>query len=102
MQPVCYLVQLMATKMENRVGVNFAIFRSTPWRQFIELLEICCKDTNIHESMNNKISDFWLHKAQHVRVCHIQCVHVRSYAIILSSEICYSKILERLINIPRY
>ena len=70
-QPVCYLLQLMATKKENRVGVNFAIFRSNPWRQFIELLEICCKDTNIHESVENKISDFWLHKAQNVRACHI-------------------------------
>ena len=50
----------MATKMENRVGVNFAIFRSNPWRQFIVHLEICCKDTNIHENVENKISDFWL------------------------------------------
>ena len=24
----------MATTMENRVGVNFAIFRSNPWRHF--------------------------------------------------------------------
>ena len=56
-QPVCYLLQLMATKMENRVGVNFAIFRCNPWRQFIELLEISCKDTNIHQSVVNKISD---------------------------------------------
>ena len=60
----------MATKMENRVGVNFAIFRSNLWRQFFEL-EICCKDTNIYESVENKISDFWLHKAQTVRACHI-------------------------------
>ena len=44
--------------MENRVGVNFAIFRSNHWHQFIELLEICCKDTNIHESVENKISVF--------------------------------------------
>ena len=50
--------------MENRVGVNFAIFRSNPWRQFIVLLEICCKDTNIHENMENKISNILLHKAQ--------------------------------------
>ena len=48
----------MATKMENRVGVNFAIFRSNPWRQFIELLEIYCKDTNIHESVENKFQIF--------------------------------------------
>ena len=44
----------MATKKENRVGVNFAIFRSNPWRQFIELLEICCKDINIHESVEKQ------------------------------------------------
>ena len=61
----------MATKMENRVGVNFAIFRSNPWCQFIVLLEICYKDTNIHEKVENKISDFWLRKAQNVRDCHI-------------------------------
>ena len=60
----------MATKMENRIGVNFAIFRSNPWRQFIVLLEICCKDTNIHGHVGNKISDFLLHKAQNVRACH--------------------------------
>ena len=60
----------MATKMENRVGVNFAIFGINPWRQFIELFEICCKDTNMHEMVENKISDFWLHKAQNVRACH--------------------------------
>ena len=63
----------MAMKMENQTGVNFAIFRSNPWLQFIELLEICCKDTkvtNIHESVVNKISDFWLHKAQNVRAYH--------------------------------
>ena len=41
----------MATKMEDQVGVNFAIFRSNPWRQFIELLKICCKETNIHKSV---------------------------------------------------
>ena len=33
----------MAIKMENRVGLNFAIFRSNPWRQFTVLLEICVK-----------------------------------------------------------
>ena len=60
----------MAVKMENQVGVNFAIFRSNPWRQFSVLLEICCTGTNIHESVENKISDFWLHKAQNVRACH--------------------------------
>ena len=60
----------MATKMENRVGVNFAFFRSNPWRQSIVLLEICCKDTYIHESVKNKISDFWLNKAQNIRACH--------------------------------
>ena len=60
----------MATKIENRVGVNFTIFHSNHWRQFIELLEICCKNTNIHESVENKISDFWLHKAENVRACH--------------------------------
>ena len=53
----------MATKMKNRVGVNFDIFHSNSWRQFIVLLEICCKDTNIHENVENKISDFWLRKA---------------------------------------
>ena len=74
-QPVCYLFQLMATKMENRVGMNFAIFRSNPWRQFIVLLEICCKDTNIHENVENKISYFWLHKAQNVRACHIYLIN---------------------------
>ena len=63
-----YLFQLMATKMENRFGVNFAIFRSNPWCQFIVLLEICCKDTNIHENVENKISAFWLHKAQNFRL----------------------------------
>ena len=41
----------MATQMENWVGVNFAISRSNPWRQFIVLLEICYKDTNIHENV---------------------------------------------------
>ena len=50
--------QLMATMMENQIGVNFAIFCSNPWRQFIELLEICCKDTNIHESVENKNFQF--------------------------------------------
>ena len=52
------LSNVYARKMENRVGVNFAIFRSNPWRQFIVLLEICCTDTNIHENVENKISDF--------------------------------------------
>ena len=61
----------MTTKMENRVGVNFAIFRSNLWRQFIEFLEIYCKDTNIHENVENEISDFWLNKAHNVRACHI-------------------------------
>ena len=61
----------MATKMENWIGVNFAIFRSNPWRKFIELLKICYKDTIIHKSVVNKISNFWLHKAQNVRACHI-------------------------------
>ena len=61
----------MVTKVENRVGVNFAIFRNNPWRQFIVLLEICSKDTYIHKNVKNKISDFWLHKAQNVRDCHI-------------------------------
>ena len=58
-------------KKENRVGVHFAILHSNPWHQFIELLEICCKDTIIHESAENKISDFWLHKAQNVGACQI-------------------------------
>ena len=57
--------------MENQVGVNFAIFHSNPWRLFIMRLEICCTDTNIHESVENKISDFWLDKVQNVRACHI-------------------------------
>ena len=57
--------------MENRVDVNFAIFRSNPWRQLIELLEICCKDTHIHENGENKISDFWLRKALNVKASHI-------------------------------
>ena len=61
----------MATKMEDQVGVNFAIFRSNPWRQFIELLKICCKETNIHKNVENNISEFWLRKAQNVRACHI-------------------------------
>ena len=56
--------------MDYRVGVNFAIFRSYLWRQFIELLEICYKDTNTHKNVENKISDFWLHMAQNVRACH--------------------------------
>ena len=65
------LFQLMAMKMENRVGVNFAIFRSNPWRQFIVLLEICCKDTNIHESVENKISVFFGSiRLKFVRACH--------------------------------
>ena len=59
----------MVTKMENRVGVNFSIFRSNPWRQFIVLQEICCKDTNIHENVEKK-NDFCLHKAQNVGACH--------------------------------
>ena len=54
-QPVCYLLQLMATKNENLVGVNCAIFRSNTWRTFVELLEICFKDTNIHERVKKKI-----------------------------------------------
>ena len=77
----------MTTKIENRVGVNFAILLlllfwlfffffcffscSNNWLQFIVLLEICCKDTNIHETEENKISDLWLHKAKNVRACHI-------------------------------
>ena len=65
----------MARKIENRVGVNFAIFHSNPWRQFIVLLKICCKDTNIHENVENKISDFWLHKVLNVRACHIFAAH---------------------------
>ena len=87
---LCYLFQLMATKIENRVGVNLAIFRSNPWRQFIVFLEICCKDTNLHENVENKISDFWLHKAQNVRTCH-------KYSKIISN-IPFSKI-PNLINI---
>ena len=59
----------MATKMENRVGVDFPILCSNPWRQLIVLLEICCKDTNVHENVENKIFDVWLHKAQNVRAC---------------------------------
>ena len=51
--------------------MKFAVFRSNPRRQVIVLLEICCKDTNIHEIVENKISDFWLHKAQNVRACNI-------------------------------
>ena len=54
---LCYLFHLMATKMENRVGVNVAIFRSIPWDQLIVLMAICCKDTNIHENVENKISE---------------------------------------------
>ena len=72
--PVCYLFQLMATEMENRVGMTFAIFRSNPWCQFIVRLKICCKADNIHENVENvenKISNFWLRKAQNVRGCHI-------------------------------
>ena len=60
----------MASKMENRVGVKFAVFRSNPWRQVIVLLESCCKNTIIHENVENKISDFLLHKAQNVRACY--------------------------------
>ena len=55
-------------QMENRL--MFAIFRSNPWRQVVVLLEICSKG-NKHENMENKISDFWLHKAQNVRACHM-------------------------------
>ena len=75
----------MATKMENRVDVNFAIFRGNPWRQFIVLLEICCKDTDIHENVENKISDFLLHKAQNVRACHIcGLTYNRSLVLVLA------------------
>ena len=71
----------MATKMESRIGVNFAIFRSNHWRHFIALLEICCKDTNVHEDVENKISDFWLHKAQN-RACHINySIYPASYLL---------------------
>ena len=73
----------MVTKMENRVGVIFSIFRSNPWRQFIVLQEICCKDTNIHENVENKISDFCLHKAQNVRACH---KYAHCYQLSLSSS----------------
>ena len=68
--PTCMLF-VSINSNENRVGVNFAIFHSNPGCQFIVLLEICCKDTNIHENVENKISDFLLHKAQNVRACHI-------------------------------
>ena len=60
----------MASKMENRVGVKFAVFRSNPWHQFIVLLESCCKNT-IHENVENKISDFLLHKA-HKDLFHLK------------------------------
>ena len=40
--------------MEIRVYVKFAILRSNPWRQFIELLEICGKDTDIHKKKKKK------------------------------------------------
>ena len=76
----------MATKMENPVGVNFAIFRSNPWRQFTELLHICCKDTNIHENVENKISDFWLHKAQNVKMPITYIVHIKIYVISVQKE----------------
>ena len=34
-QPICCLFQLVAMKMENWVGVNYAIFCGNTWRQFI-------------------------------------------------------------------
>ena len=67
--PTCIL--FIPTKMKNRVGVNFAIFRSNPWRQFIVLLEICCKDTNVHESVENKISHVLLHKGSKCQSCQV-------------------------------
>ena len=70
--PTCMLfIPINGNEDGNWVCVKFAIFRSNPWRQFIVLLEICCKDTNIHDNVENKIFHFWLHKAQHVRACHI-------------------------------
>ena len=55
---------------KNWVGVKFAILRSNPWCQFIVLLEIGCKDNNIHENVENKIFDLLLHKAQNASACH--------------------------------
>ena len=63
----------MATKSD---WCKFAIFRGNPWRKFIEHLEICYKGTNIHESVVNKIPDFWLHKAQNVTACHMSYIEV--------------------------
>ena len=37
---------------------EFFYFRSNHWRQFIVLLEISCKDTNIHKNVENKIPIF--------------------------------------------
>ena len=31
----------------------------------------CTSAVKIHENVENKISDFWLHKAQNVRACHV-------------------------------
>ena len=70
--PTCMLFTPINVNEDGKSGwCEFVIFRSNPWCQFIELLEICCKVTNIHESVENKISSFWLHKAQNVRACHI-------------------------------
>ena len=69
----CMLFTPIYGSEEGKIGLVWILlfFGSNPWRQFIELLEICCKYTNIHESVENKISDFWLHKAQNIRACHI-------------------------------
>ena len=70
--PTCMLfIPINGNENGNSGWYEFAIFRSNHWRQFIVLLGICCEDTNIHENVENKISDFWLHKAQNVRACHI-------------------------------
>ena len=70
-------------KMENRINVKFAVFHSNPWRQVIVLLKNCCKDTNIHENVENKISDFWLHKAENVRACHNYIERTKSIPVIM-------------------
>ena len=57
--PTCMLFIPINGNEEGKSGwCEFCYLRSNPWRQFTELLEICCKDTIIHESAENKFPIF--------------------------------------------
>ena len=65
------LYTIYSNEDEKSSWCEFCYFRSNPWRQFIVLLEICCKDTNVHESVENKISHVLLHKGSKCQSCQV-------------------------------